>query len=798
MISLQLALGIQEKGSFIKGRVSDEKGTSLAGAGITVVSTFLGTYSGTDGKYIIKLPGDGVYTLKFSFTGYEPVVREINVRGEAVVDVSLNPMVVMAGEVVVSSTRAGDKAPFAYSNVSPETIRKQNSGQDLPFLISLTPSLVETSEAGTGIGYTGFRIRGTDGSRINVTIDGIPLNDAESQQVFWVDLPDLSSSVESIQVQRGVGTSSNGSGAFGASVNIQSKSPENTAYAEINSTAGSYNTFKNTVMTGTGLLSGKFSLEMRYSDIKSDGYIKRTGVENRSAAISGAYRGTRSTIKANIILGEEHTGISWWGVPSDMLSADRRYNPAGEYLDAYGNKQYYDNESDNYWQDHYQLLYTIKLNRYLSLNTAFHYTTGKGYYEEYGQDQLYSDYGLPVVMIDTSHLYSTDLVRRKWMRNNFYGMVYSLNYNRNRVETALGGGINNYEGRHFGRIIWMRNAGNTEKDHQWYFNRADKFEMNIYGKLNYKFTESLSVFGDLQYRHIFYKLKGPDDDLKDISQTHLFNFFNPKAGIYYSISKNQHAFLSVSVANKEPTRSDYKEAAGDNKATPRPETLYDAEGGYEYNTSALKLGMTLFGMFYKDQLVPTGQLSSVGYPIMTNVKSSYRTGIEFTVKLKPFNKFEWDLNSTVSRNKITGFVEYYTDYNTTDWSSQYKSKNLGTVDIAYSPAITGTSDISYMILKNLRFHVLSKYVGHQYFDNTMSKSRMIDPYFVNNLRIDYEATMGRIKHIDLQLFVNNIFNLMYESNGYGGDWYENGMEKTWAYYFPQAGTNFLLKLGVKF
>jgi iron complex outermembrane recepter protein len=782
----------------VKGRITDEKGSPMSGAAIAVVNSIMGTWSGEDGSYHLELNKPGIYRLKFSFTGYEPVIKEISVSQSMTVDLTLIPRFTRMEEVIVNATRAGEKTPVTFSGVSSEEIRKNNLGQDLPFLLSMTPSLVETSEAGAGIGYTSLRIRGTDGSRINVTIDGIPLNDAESQQVFWVDLPDLASSVDNIQVQRGLGTSSNGAGAFGASVNIQTVSPENQPFAEISSSSGSYNTFKNTVMAGTGLMSDRFSLQLRYSDLKSDGYIKRTGSDNDAFSISGIWKTKKSLLKANFITGREHTGISWWGVPAEMLSVDRRYNPAGEYTDQNGSINYYNNESDNYRQDHYQLIYSLSISEFLSLHSALHYTHGAGYYEEYAEDQLYSDYGLPPVRIDTVNITSTDLIRRKWMRNDFYGLVYSLNYKKNRIDAVLGGGINKYDGDHFGKLIWMRYAGDTEMDHQWYLNKAHKGEISFYGKISYKLDEKLTGYGDIQYRYISYRMKGPDDDLKDITQSHFFSFLNPKAGLYFTISPRQDAYLSFSVGHKEPTRSDFTEASGDEKATPKAESLYDAEAGYLLKTGRADLGINAYGMFYINQLVLTGQLSNVGYPIMTNVGRSYRTGIELTMTIRPLPRLDWNVGTTLSRNKIPGFTEYYTDYIGSDQSTRYVSKNLGTVDIAYSPAITGTSDLAFSISEGLQIHFISKYVGKQYFDNTMSSNRMIDPYFVNNLRIDYSCAPRRIKGFNVSLLVNNIFNNLYESNAYGGLWYEDGEEKTWAYYFPQAGINFLLSAGIKF
>jgi iron complex outermembrane receptor protein len=704
----------------------------------------------------------------------------------------------MAGEVIVSAIRAGGKTPLAYSTIDAELIRQSNTSQDIPFLLNMTPSLVETSEAGNGIGYTSLRIRGTDASRINVTIDGIPLNDPESQQVFWVDLPDLASSVDNIQIQRGVGTSSNGAGAFGGTVSIQTKSPENEPFAQVSSSAGSFRTFKNTVAAGTGFLADRFALHLRLSQLKSDGYIKRTGSDHKSAYISGILVAGRSRLKANIILGEEHTGIGWWGVPKEILPTDRRYNPAGEYSDEYGMTYFYDNESDNYTQDHYQLIYSSKISDDINFSTALHYTKGKGYYEEFKADRELSDYlPVPHINIGDTVISSTDLITRKWMSNDFYGLVWSLKYNKNRVEASIGGGGNYYAGDHFGKIIWMKYS-NLEKDYQWYMNTGIKAETSIYAKATYDLNDALSAYGDLQYRYISYNMSGRDDDWKDLGQKHNFSFFNPKAGLFWKISEKQNGWLSFSVAGREPTRADFKEAAGDPDATPKQEKLYDTEAGYSLKTKNLSLYGNAYLMYYHDQLVPTGELSSTGYSIMTNVGNSHRLGIELTAGLRPAVFLDWDINLTLSRNKISGFIESYTDYDTVTWQGNYRSKSLGTVDIAYSPSITATSDINFKVLKNLGIHFISKYVGRQYFDNTMSHERMIDPYFVNNLRISYEPVIRRLKSVEFQVVINNIFNTEYESNAYGGNWYEAGIEKTWSYYFPQAGTNVIFRTGILF
>jgi len=670
------AMFFQENVSEIKGTVTDNKGIALSGATITIDNTNLGVHTDTSGTYSFHSLKDGIYTLRFSFLGYETVVKEVSLKGAVVININLLTKSIITDEVFVNATRAGERSPLAYSTVDNALLRKQNTGHDLPYLLSLTPSLVETSEAGNGIGYTSLRIRGTDGSRINVTIDGIPLNDPESQQVFWVDLPDLASSVENIQVQRGAGTSSNGAGAFGATISIETRNPENEPFAEINSSIGSFNTMKNMVAAGTGLLAGKFAVQMRYSDLKSNGYIERTGSDHQSAFISGIYRTDRSSLKANIILGKEHTGIGWWGVPKEMLEVNRRYNPAGEYTDETGSVRYYDNESDNYIQNHYQLIYSLKINNSLYLHTALHYTKGKGYYEEYRENQSLEDYGLSSIIISDTTISETDLIRRKWMSNDFYGVVYSLKYKNERIEAIAGGGMNLYQGDHYGKIIWMRNAGDIEKDYRWYLNNSRKGEISLYGKVNYALSDKASLFGDLQYRYILYKMNGVDDDLKDIGQEHKFGFVNPKAGLFLSLTPNQDAYFSFSIANREPTRADFKEASGDINATPKHETLYDSELGYKLRTNNSAFAINFYGMIYKDQLVPTGELSNVGYPIMTNVEKSYRLGLELTAGIKPMDFIDWNLNLTLSKNKITNFVEHYIDYNTSDWSAEYLSRNL--------------------------------------------------------------------------------------------------------------------------
>ena len=791
------ANALQDK-PFVRGKVTDNDGKPLVGATVVVENTFVGTTAGVDGSYAIYGLAKGQYSITYSFIGYSPVTLKLDWQDDLVRDVSLSIKEFLTGEVIVAATRARDFSPLAYSTVKADELHKANTAFDVPYLLSLTPSFVETSESGNGTGYTGLRIRGTDGNRINVTIDGIPLNEAESQQVFWVNMPDIASSVDNIQVQRGVGTSSNGAGAFGATINMQIANADDKPFVDLSSSAGSFNIFKNVVSMGTGLINDKLAFQMRYSDLVSDGYVMRTDSKRKAWFMSGIYYTNKSSLKANIILGEERTGIGWIGTPKDSLASNRKYNPAGEYTDETGTKQYYKDETDNYRQNHYHLIYNRRLANSWTLNTSLHYTRGEGYYEQYKENQSYGNYGLEPVQIGGSSVTRTDLIRRKWMKNDFYGMIFSIKYHQNRLEVIVGGGANQYLGDHFGKIIWMRNAGTAQKDHQWYFNDSRKSEASLYGKVNYSLTNKTKMFGDLQYRVIDYKMQGFDDDLKDISQHHSFNFFNPKAGIFHSIATNQDLWLSFSIANREPTRSDFKEASGDINATPKSETLFDTELGYTIRNENSLASVNLYSMVYNNQLVPTGELSDVGYSIMTNVDRSYRIGVEISGGVKLFKRLDWNANITLSQNKILDYVEYYTDYNTSDWSSEYKSKNLGAVDIAYSPSVIMNNKLSFTVIKNVDLSVISKFVGKQYFDNTMNNERSIDPYFVNNLQIAFTPKVKYTEKVELQFIINNIFNEKYENNAYGGTWYEDGKEYTWSNYFPQAGTSFMSKIVVRF
>ena len=800
LMMLALTLSAFSQKSAIKGTVTDNEGEALPGANVVVNNTMLGVITNGDGEFLIALDEQKSYEVTVSFMGYETYALEVIPPFKEHYDVSLETSNFIADEVIVTATRAGNRTPMAYENMEKEEITAQNMGQDMGYLLSLTPSLVQSSESGTGIGYTNFRIRGSDPSRINVTVDGIPLNDAESQQVFWVNMPSFSSSLSSIQVQRGVGTSTNGAAAFGATVNLQTETPSGETYVEISSTFGSYNTWINTVKAGTGLIKDRLSFDFRYSNLKSDGYVDFATSDNQSMQFTGNYFTKKGRIKASVILGEQHTGISWWGVDEVTLDTNRTYNPAGQYVSPSGENLYYDNQTDNYWQNHYHLVYSTNLTEQLLLNAAVFYVDGRGYYEQFKQDQAVADYYLPDIIVENDTITHTDLVRQKWLDNDFYGSVFSLVYSRDQLKLIGGGGINRYVGDHFGKIIWMRYAGDTEKDHEWYSNNADKWDGNLYLKANYQLKQRLNLFADLQYRYVYYLMEGLDDDgyMRELDQEHSYNFFNPKLGAQLEINPGQFAYASFSIGNREPTRQNFKDATGDPESTPLAERLRDLELGYSFSSRTVAAQLNIYYMDYKNQLVPTGELSQDGYPIMTNVDKSYRAGVELSFGIQPFSFLEWNASLTLSRNRIRDFVETYIDYDTDTWEGTASSIELGNVDIAYSPSVISSSDLVFHLAKSMDLHLISQYVSEQYFVNTMNENMKLDSWFVNNLRFDYAFAVKKLGVVGLQFQVNNLFNTLYENNGYGGTWWEDGQEYYWSAYFPQATINYLAKLSLSF
>jgi len=779
----------------ITGTVSDSvTGEQLPGAHIIIRNTYYFTVSNPDGTFKFQNLKPGNYTLKVSFMGYREYIKNIDLKGDVKIDVLMQPAAILEDEVVISATRASAKSPETFQNISRKSLKAENLGEDIPFLLKSTPAVVSTSDAGAGVGYTNIRIRGTDITRINVTLNGVPVNDPESQGVFWVDMPDLVSSVDNIQVQRGVGTSTNGAAAFGASINIQTQKLREDPYAGLSSSAGSYNTFKNTLRFGTGLIAGKWAFDGRLSKISSDGYIDRAFSNLRSFYVSGGYYGKNDIFKVIVFSGEEKTYQAWYGVPGDSLATNRTYNPAGEYVDADGKMAYYDNQTDNYRQDHYQLHYSHAFNPGLNINTSLFYIRGGGYYENYKPDQKFSKYGLDDVIIGGDTITTTDMINRKHLSNDFYGLTMSVNYNNlKKLQMTFGAGYNYYDGDHYGNIIWAQYAGNSTIDSNWYYNTGIKKQYNLYAKANYQINDPLNVYADLQVRGITYDISGTLDDLQDITQAHFFNFFNPKLGVVYDFSVRHQAYFSFAVANREPTRSDYRDADKDH--VPQPERLYDYELGYVFKSDRVRINANLFYMNYKDQLVLTGEINNVGAPIFTNVPKSYRTGLDFMGGWKISKKFRWEVNGSFSSNKILDFTQYVDD-----WSPPYGqiTRELGKTDLSFSPSVVANSTLSYQPVKRLFIKLISKYVGKQYIDNTSSPDWALDPWFVNDVMVNYSLRTKFIKEIGFSLMVNNIFSFKYESNAWVYHYYYDGKEYALNGYFPQAPINFLGGISLKF
>ncbi|WP_010665387.1 TonB-dependent receptor [Marinilabilia salmonicolor] len=796
----------------LSGMVTTPEGELLAGASVLVNPGNHGTVTNEKGEFKLSNIQQQQVTLTVSFLGYENRQQSIDLSETGFIKVTMTPRSHLTEEVVVTAYRAGNKSPVAHTDLGREELQEAGAGNDIPSLLKLTPSLITTSESGTGLGYTAFRIRGTDPTRINVTMNGVPVNDAESQGVFWANMPDFASSVENVQIQRGVGTSTQGSAAFGASVNFQTTTSEPRAYAELSSTAGSFNTLKNSLRMGTGMINDRFSFEGRYSRLKSDGYIHNAFSDHQSLYLSGTMHFDHSFLKMIVLHGDQETGISWWGVPQELLETNRKYNPAGVYTDESGQEQYYEDQTDNYKQTHSQLFYSVAPSDRLHFTAALHYTRGDGYYEQYKEDEAFADYALSNINIENAGIESTDLIRRKWMGNDFYGVTLSGNASLlPGLDFTFGGGWSRYDGNHFGRLIWMRYAGNTEKEHTWYYNNGLKTESNVFSKLNWQISPAIRAFADLQYRNINYEMSGEDDDLMSLTQEHDFSFINPKAGFYFTPNQQNSLYIFAGISNREPTRTNFKDAKNDPNATPKAERLMDIELGHTFQSAVFSSGINLFYMHYNDQLVPTGEKSSVGYDIMTNVENSYRAGVELMAAIQPASWLNWDINVTLSRNIISDYVEtaensfpvmvngeILMEDGEQVWDSEIITKEHGDTQIAYSPPITGSSNLTFEPLKDFSISVLSKYVGEQYFDNTESEARKLDAYFVNDLKFGWSLFPKSFKQLDLQLTIHNVLDHEYESNAYGGNWYEQGDEKTWAYYYPMAGRYFMGQVVIKF
>ena len=688
--------------------------------------------------------------------------------------------IVNLDEVTVNSLRAKNNSPVPFVNISKKDLENTNLAQDLPTLLKNTPSVSTTSDSGSGIGYSSIRVRGSDQSRVNVTINGVPYNDSESMSVYWVNLPDFASSIESIQIQRGVGTSTNGSAAFGGSVNIQTNAASDVALFEINNSLGSFNTVKNSVSFSTGFINDKFELSGRLSRIKSGGYIDRSGSKLRSYFLQGIYKDSNTLIKLLNFAGHEITDQAWFGIDSSTLESNRRYNPAGEYYDKNGNVLYYDNQDDNYKQDHYQLHWNQDYENGWISNFGLHYTYGRGFFENYN------------LAFDSN---SSDNIDRRWLDNDFYGLIFSFNNNSDNYNAIIGGSYNKYEGEHFGEYLW--NAGSTELSNfkeRFYSDYGNKSELNFYAKLDYYLSKNLSIYGDLQYRNINYNaiitpysvISGYVEQGYDKIDKK-FNFFNPKIGLNYNHNENNQFYISYARAQREPTRADY--ASG----SPNPEKLDDFELGWRRNFNSFSINLNAFYMLYDDQLVLTGERDINGYEIRTNVGESYRLGLEIDTKLFINSSLDIESNLSISENKNKNLF----------FSFDGELKNYGNTDIAYSPKFIANNIINFYPNDKTSVSLRSNYISEQFFAQTNSPISKLDSFFTNDLNLSHEIYLNDfVDELKIKLLINNIFDLEYTSYGgyYTYDVPEGNSLKTYegTYYYPQSGINLLLGLDIKF
>lgn len=791
----------------IKGIVKGDDGNPIPGVKVEIQETFFKTFTNLEGEFVFTKLKPGEYDLNFYMAGFLSQSEIIQIdNSDKELSISLAEDSRLMEAITVSAIRADVKTPTTYSEINKEAIEDSNYGQDLPYLLNSMPSTVVTSDAGAGVGYTGIRIRGVDPSRTNVTINGIPVNDSESHSVYWVNMPDLASSVENIQVQRGVGTSTNGASAFGASINIKTDNINRKAYGVLDNSYGSFNTWKNTVKAGTGLINDKFTIDTRLSRVSSGGYIDRAESDLKSYYVSGAWVGEKSLLRATVFSGKEKTYQAWYGTPESLI------NGGGDEaaINAYADRNYifgsdrdnlltsgrtynfytYENEVDNYQQDHYQLHFNHQFTRNLKLTSALHYTRGKGYFEQYKAGEDFSDYGFAPLNFADDTITTTDLIRRRWLDNHFYGGVFSLSYDKGPLNIVFGGGANQYIGGHYGEVIWAEFASDSDIRDRYYDNDATKNEAHAYLKGTYKLGK-LTLFGDVQYRHIDYSFLGIDDvsgTITAVDQNLAFDFINPKAGFMYDFNSRNNAYFSAAVANREPVRRDFRESTPENR--PDVENLLNFELGYRYKGQKLMVNANGYYMHYNNQLVLTGQINDVGDFTRTNVDKSYRAGIEIEAGYRILKNLSITGNVTLSSNKIKKFNEYVTNYDIGGQDTIAHSNS----DLAFSPNIIAAAGLKYEPIKNMSISFMGKHVGDQFLDNTSTQTRKLNAYTTFNLQMKYTIKDVLCKEITFGLMVNNLFNELYENNGYTWGYISGGERTVENFYYPQAGRNFMVRV----
>jgi iron complex outermembrane receptor protein len=761
------------------GRVSDALHAGVIPGATIRIDDNRQAVAGDDGRFRFSGLPAGTYKLKVTAVGYQS--KDTTLKTGDSWEIPLTPVRTLMQPIEIRAVRASETSPFTQTTLRASDIERRNLGQDIPYLLDQTPSVVSHSDAGNGVGYTGLRIRGTDATRINITLNGIPYNDAESQGVFFVNLPDFASSASNIQIQRGVGTSTNGTGAFGASIHLNTNEVREKAYGELHNSYGSFDTWRHTFKTGTGLIRDKFTFDTRLSRISSNGFVDRAKSDLQSFYASGAYILSDRSLRFNIFSGKEKTYQAWYGIPESKLENDRTYNSAG--TEKPGDP--YDNETDNYRQTHYQLFYNQRFNNRLSLQTALFYTRGLGYYEQYKAGRRYSSIGLPAPVVNGTTIQRTDIIRQLWLDNHFFGQTFSLQYKDDRREIIGGGGGSAYLGDHYGKVIWAQQA--VPKDHRWYDLDASKQDINSYVKWQESLNDKLLLFADLQYRHVNYDLNGfRDNPTLMVDQT--WNFLNPKIGLTYRTNAGR-LYLSWAMANKEPNRDDFEAGAAQ---LPKREQLQDIEAGIERGSGKTTWGATAYYMRYRDQLVLTGRINDVGAYTRTNIPNSYRLGLELSASHRPTDRIDVRGNLTLSDNRIIGLTAFYDDY---DNGGQIKETFDRSV-IAFSPAITGALTLNFRPSNQTEISLPAKYVSRQYLDNTGRKSRSLDPYYVQDLHLTWKPNIRGALNTAIRLQVNNLFDVRYEPNGYTYSYMAGGAMTTENYFFPMAGRNLMIGLSI--
>lgn len=873
----------------LSGKITNEAGKGLPGAVVVLEGTSSGALSDDDGSYRMEGFPSGNYEVLFSYPGmkteritlfiegeteYSPVMK---VENPAALPSEANPserLLKLNEAMVYTVGKVPENGVFANSALSREDIKPLDNGQDMPYLLRFTPSLVTTSDAGAGIGYTGMRIRGSDQSRINVTINGIPYNDPESQGVFWVNLPDFAGSTDQISIQRGVGSSTNGAGAFGATLGLNTLSFDDAPYAEISNTYGSFNTFRHRVAFGTGMMANGFAIEGRLSQVTSDGYVDRAASELRSYYLAGRYQGESYTIDALVFGGKERTYQSWWGVPEVALDGNetdiREWGVNNGYSDRQvddlvnlgrrANYYTYENEVDDYAQDHYQLHFNKDLGKGFALQVAGHYTYGRGFFEQFRESDRLSSYGLEPIVFNAAQQFSdgfdsdgnpvntgfesdynwdpiefthtvvndaggnpitneqdqvllnsvaqitrSDVIRRRWLENDFYGTTYALTYDRkleggNQVNVILGGAWNAYDGDHFGEIIWMEHPNASDYGDFYYLNNGYKTDFNNYLKVNYLINNKISVYGDLQLRDVTYRVQGIDRDRIPLDITDSLRFFNPKFGVSAQVSERDQLYASYAVGNREPTRRDFVDAP--QGVRPQHETMFDLEFGYRRTAESYAVSVNFYNMDYDNQLVLTGELNDVGSPIRTNVANSFRRGVELEAGVQITKQLSLNANATYSQNKIREFTEEVAAYDADFNFIGFEQNRFEETDISFAPEWIAGAIATYRFIDSDRHRAevawQSKYVGAQYLDNTSNADRQMPAYLVNDLRIGYALLNTGMRSLELNLLVNNILDERFVNNGYTYAFLFDGQRIDENFYYPQAGRNFLLSLTLGF